>query len=84
MSARELIEQLKRLPEKERAAFASLFHDWEKWGNGAASHSASRASGAAGSFVWPDFEGRMRRLFPDGALPGRPLSEIVSEGRGEA
>ncbi|HEY5892464.1 MAG TPA: hypothetical protein VIT91_04465 [Chthoniobacterales bacterium] len=32
---------------------------------------------------WPDFAARRNRIFPDGPPPGKPLSEIVSEGRGE-
>ncbi|AHF89209.1 hypothetical protein OpiT1DRAFT_00702 [Opitutaceae bacterium TAV1] len=32
---------------------------------------------------WPDFAARRRRIFPDGPPPGKPLSEIVDEGRGE-
>jgi prevent-host-death family protein len=32
---------------------------------------------------WPDFEGRMRRLFPDGPPPGKPTSEVVTELREE-
>ncbi len=31
---------------------------------------------------WPDFAARRARLFPTGVL-GKPLSEIVSEGRGD-
>jgi len=31
---------------------------------------------------WPDFEGRLRRLFPKGPK-GKPASEIIIEGRGE-
>lgn len=30
---------------------------------------------------WPDFSGRMKRLFPDGPPPGKPTSEIVMEMR---
>lgn len=33
--------------------------------------------------AWPDFEARRQRIFPDGPPPGKPLSEIVDEGRGE-
>lgn len=32
---------------------------------------------------WPDFQARLDRIFPDGPPPGPPLSELVSEGRGE-
>lgn len=32
---------------------------------------------------WPDFQARLDRIFPNGPPPGPPLSEIVSEGRGE-
>jgi hypothetical protein len=32
---------------------------------------------------WPDFEARQKLIFPNGPPPGKPLSEIVSEGRGE-
>ena len=32
---------------------------------------------------WPDIEARRNRIFPDGPPPGKPVSEIVSEGRGE-
>ena len=31
--------------------------------------------------VWPDFEARLRALFPDGPLPGPSMCEIVLEGR---
>jgi antitoxin (DNA-binding transcriptional repressor) of toxin-antitoxin stability system len=31
---------------------------------------------------WPDFEGRLRRLFPKG-VKGKPASEIISESRGD-
>jgi hypothetical protein len=84
MSARELIEQLKSLPDREKAAFSTLFHEWEKSGNGAAPGSSLQPPKSKHSVVWPDFEGRMQRLFPDGTPPGRPLSEVVSEGRGES
>ncbi len=32
---------------------------------------------------WPDFKARLDRRFPKGPPPGKPLSEIVDEGRGE-
>jgi prevent-host-death family protein len=28
---------------------------------------------------WPDFEARMKRIFPDGAPPGKPASEIIMD-----
>lgn len=31
---------------------------------------------------WPDFAARRRKLFPNG-IRGKPVSEIVDEGRGE-
>lgn len=31
---------------------------------------------------WPDLAARRRRLFP-GGLKGKPVSEMISEGRGE-
>ncbi len=31
---------------------------------------------------WPDLAARRRRLFPCG-IKGKPLSEIINEGRGE-
>ena len=31
---------------------------------------------------WPDMMGRMKKLFPK-PVPGKPCSEIISEGRGE-
>lgn len=30
---------------------------------------------------WPDLAARLRRNFPEG-VPGKPASEIISEGRG--
>lgn len=33
--------------------------------------------------AWPDFAARQKRIFPNGPPLGKPLSEIVSEGRGE-
>ena len=30
---------------------------------------------------WPDFEARMKRIFPDGPPPGKPASEIIIEMR---
>jgi antitoxin (DNA-binding transcriptional repressor) of toxin-antitoxin stability system len=32
---------------------------------------------------WPDLNARLDRIFPDGPPPGKPISEIVDEGRGE-
>ena len=32
---------------------------------------------------WPDFTGRMKRLFPDGPPTGKPTSEVVMELREE-
>ncbi|HSI82568.1 MAG: hypothetical protein ACAI35_02455 [Candidatus Methylacidiphilales bacterium] len=37
----------------------------------------------AEKITWPDFAARRNRIFPDGPPPGKPLSEIISEGRGE-
>jgi hypothetical protein len=31
---------------------------------------------------WPDFAARRKKLFPNG-VKGKPVSEIVDEGRGE-
>jgi len=31
--------------------------------------------------AWPDFAARRNRIFPNGPPPGKPLSEIVEEGR---
>jgi prevent-host-death family protein len=31
---------------------------------------------------WPDFQARLQKTFP-GGLKGKPVSEIVEEGRGE-
>jgi antitoxin (DNA-binding transcriptional repressor) of toxin-antitoxin stability system len=31
---------------------------------------------------WPDFAARRRKLFPNG-VKGKPVSEIIDEGRGE-
>jgi hypothetical protein len=33
--------------------------------------------------TWPDFEARRKRIFPAGQPPGKPLSEIANEARGE-
>lgn len=33
--------------------------------------------------TWPDFEGRLRRMFPDGPPKGAPVSAVVDELRGE-
>jgi len=38
---------------------------------------------ARGKVTWPDLAARRDRLFPDGPPPGKPISEIVSEGRGD-
>ncbi len=32
---------------------------------------------------WPDFEARMKRIFPDGPPPGKPASELIYEMREE-
>lgn len=32
---------------------------------------------------WPDFAARRDRIFPKGPPPGKPISEIVDEARGE-
>ncbi len=31
---------------------------------------------------WPDFQARLKKTFPNG-VKGKPISEIVDEGRGE-
>lgn len=31
---------------------------------------------------WPDFQARLKKTFPNG-IKGKPVSEIVDEGRGE-
>jgi antitoxin (DNA-binding transcriptional repressor) of toxin-antitoxin stability system len=36
-----------------------------------------------GRVEWPDFMTRLRDDWPDG-VPGKPLSEIIAEGRGES
>lgn len=36
----------------------------------------------ATSREWPDFEARLRSVYPTGPA-GKPLSELVDEGRGE-
>jgi prevent-host-death family protein len=36
-----------------------------------------------GSGEWPDFAGRMKRLFPDGPPAGKPTSEVLMELREE-
>jgi prevent-host-death family protein len=40
------------------------------------------AEARRGQLMWPDFEARMKRMFPKGSPSGKRLSEIVSEGRG--
>lgn len=75
MTATELLDQLKSLPDREKSAFTELFHEWEIRSNG----TKERRAPAKGE--WPDFMARMKEDFPDG-LPGKPLSEIVDEGRG--
>ena len=37
----------------------------------------------SGRAEWPDFSGRMKRLFPDGPPAGKPTSEVVMELREE-
>jgi antitoxin (DNA-binding transcriptional repressor) of toxin-antitoxin stability system len=37
--------------------------------------------GGQKSKKWPDLAARLRQQFPDG-VPGKPASEIISEGRG--
>ena len=41
------------------------------------------AANAPQKVEWPDFEARRNRIFPEGPPPGKPISEIVSEGRGK-
>jgi antitoxin (DNA-binding transcriptional repressor) of toxin-antitoxin stability system len=36
----------------------------------------------AKEFKWPDFAARRKKTFPNG-IKGKPVSEIVDEGRGE-
>jgi prevent-host-death family protein len=36
-----------------------------------------------GGGEWPDFAGRMKRLFPEGPPHGKPTSEVVMELREE-
>ena len=32
---------------------------------------------------WPDVALRRRKIFPDGGVKGKPVSQIVDEGRGD-
>jgi hypothetical protein len=66
MSAVELIEKIKLLPAGEQAAFAALFHEWEL------AHGHLVPTPLGKPFQMPDYEGRLRRLFPSGGLPGDP------------
>jgi len=38
---------------------------------------------APGKVEWPNIQARLDSIFPDGPPHGKPVSEIVSEGRGE-
>ena len=68
MSATELLEQIKSLPPAEQAAFAELFHQYEKNGNG----SLSQAPKKPGEM--PDYAARLKQLFPGGPIQGDPQS----------
>ncbi len=35
------------------------------------------------SVPWPDFAARRKRIFPDGPPPGKPISAIMDEARGD-
>ena len=41
------------------------------------------ASARRGRVEWPDFEARMKRLFPDGPPSGEPASDLIRRMREE-
>ena len=79
MSVTELIEQLKALPAGDREAFARLFHELEAptvpvAGNG-------DAASASGSGKWPDFGGRLKRIYGNKVVADSKA--VISYARGE-
>lgn len=75
MSANELIEHLRRLTPEEQAAFAELFHRWERSGNGSALRPAPKPT------TLPDFAARRRRIFGDKVLPKNAVMAARDEER---
>jgi hypothetical protein len=66
MSAIELIEQLKALSPHEQADFARRFRELQA----DASTAREEQNGQAGCVCqWPDFSGRLRRIYGDKIAP---------------
>lgn len=79
MSAAELIEQLKALSDREREAFARLFHQLEAptvpgSGNGI-------TACAPGSDIWPDFGARLKRIYGNKTVADSEA--VISYTRGD-
>jgi hypothetical protein len=64
MSATDLIEKVKSLPAREQMLFTEWFRQWKSRDNGGDSKPAI--------FQMPDYEGRLKQLFPNGPIDGDP------------
>ena len=65
MTATKLLEKIKVLPPPEQAAFASLFHHWAE-----GSKDGGLVNKMKKQVQIPDYAARLRKLFPDGPIPG--------------
>lgn len=72
MSAAELLEKVKQLPEPERRAFARLFQEIER----EAGLPSSRPP-----VKWPDIQARQRRILGSRVLPENPVLAARREER---
>ena len=79
MNVTELLEQVKSLLPNEQRVFGKKFHQWEESQNGMMKMAEAEPRSKV---EWPDFMARLRERWPNGT-PGKPLSEIIDEGRGE-
>ncbi len=73
--ATTLFEQLQGLPDSEREIFLQMCKCWQAKFVQQPDRMESRRKR-------PDFMARLRADFPNGVPRGKPVSEIVDEGRG--
>jgi hypothetical protein len=72
MSAKELIQQVAALPQRDRTLFEQLFH---------AMNNGSPPPGPSSHSNWPDFAERLRGIYGDKIVPDS--RNIIDEGRGD-
>ena len=75
MSATELIEQLKAMSDREREAFARLFHELE------VPKAPADGNGASNAGNWPEFGARLQRIYGNKIVADSQA--VISYARGD-